>query len=248
MCLENDKPLLTSSISAQHKPDGMMTIEGEEYINELYNPITTIRTKTPKPIDCEDRYEEPREKARTCSTAHAQRYIFSSSLDIPALEYVYGSEGLQLRTVFNAIASFQQAVLHNFFASPWQGRESNNYLRKTSASFASNDTRTTAQRHGRMSLCMPLISGASLHHRLLGLRKKNNGEMCSYMIRRTTRAYLEKDVEPDTRSINSGRTCRRRRGTTTPLRDRGDLPRLARPEGCFAARRSPLRGKAGEPV
>ena len=34
-------------------------------------------------------------------------------------------------------------------------------------------------------------------------------------------------------------------GTTRPLRDRGDLPRLARPEGCYAARRSPLRGKAG---
>ncbi len=36
-------------------------------------------------------------------------------------------------------------------------------------------------------------------------------------------------------------------GTTNPLRDRGDLPLLARPERCFAARRSPLRGKAGEP-
>jgi hypothetical protein len=32
--------------------------------------------------------------------------------------------------------------------------------------------------------------------------------------------------------------------TTGPLRN-GDLPRLARPEGCYAARRS---GKAGEPV
>ena len=29
---------------------------------------------------------------------------------------------------------------------------------------------------------------------------------------------------------------------------RRKLPRLARPEGCYAARRSPLRGKAGEPV
>ena len=58
----------------------------------------------------------------------------------------------------------------------------------------------------------------------------------------------EEDVEPDTGSSDSGRTCRRRRGTTSPLRDRGGLPRLARPEGCYAARRSPLRGKAGEPA
>jgi hypothetical protein len=29
---------------------------------------------------------------------------------------------------------------------------------------------------------------------------------------------------------------------------RGEMPRLARSEGCYAARRSPLRGKAGEPV
>jgi hypothetical protein len=65
--------------------------------------------------------------------------------------------------------------------------------------------------------------------------------MCSYnMIRRITRTYLEEDVVPDTGSIDSGRT--------SLLRDRGDLPRLARPEGCYAARRSPLRGKAGEPV
>ena len=97
---------------------------------------------------------------------------------------------------------------------------------------AFNDTRTTAQRYGRMSLCMPLIAGASLHHGFPGLRKKNDGEMCSYnLIRRTTRTYLKEDVEPDTGSIDSGRTCRRRRGTTSPLRDRGDLPRLARPEG-----------------
>ena len=82
MCLANDKPLLTSSMSARYKPDGKVMIEGKEHINELYNPITTIRTKTPEPIDCEDRYEEPRKKPRTCSTAHAKRYIFSSSLDM----------------------------------------------------------------------------------------------------------------------------------------------------------------------
>ena len=58
---------------------------------------------------------------------------------------------------------------------------------------------------------------------------------------------LEEDVVPDTRSIarDSRRTCRRRRGKTSPL---FYLSRLAHPEGCYAARRSPLRGKAGEPV
>jgi hypothetical protein len=61
------------------------------------------------------------------------------------------------------------------------------------------------------------------------------------LIRRTTRTYLEEeDVEPDTGSSDSGRTCRRRRGTTSPLCDRGGLPLLARQEGCFAARRGPL--------
>ena len=58
----------------------------------------------------------------------------------------------------------------------------------------------------------------------------------------------EEDVEPDMGSSDSGRTCRRRRGKTSPLRDRGEVPRLARPEGCFAARRSPPRDRAGELV
>jgi hypothetical protein len=190
MCLDNDKTLLNSSISAQHKPDG---IEGREYINELSTPITTIRTKTPEPMDCEDRYKEPREKPRTCSRADAKRYIISSLLDIPASEYEYGSEGLQLRSVFNAIVSFQPAVQHNFFASPRRGRDSN--LRKTIASSlkgrASNDSCTSAQRRGRMSPCIPLIAGASLHHGLPGLHKENDEDMCSNkMIRRTTRTCL----------------------------------------------------------
>ena len=42
MCLENDKPLLTLSMSDQHKPDGTMMIEGKEYINELFNPNNPI--------------------------------------------------------------------------------------------------------------------------------------------------------------------------------------------------------------
>jgi hypothetical protein len=45
-----------------------------------------------------------------------------------------------------------------------------------------------------------------------------------------------------------GPTCRRPRGATSPLRDRGVPPRLARPEGCLASRRSPLRGRTAEPV
>ena len=57
-------------------------------------------------------------------------------------------------------------------------------------------------------------------------------------IRRLEPSSREKDVEHDIGSCDSGRTCRRRRGTTSPLRDRGELPRLARPKGCFAARRS----------
>ncbi len=138
-------------------------------------------------------------------------------------------------------------------ASSGQRRGYNNYLQKTVASStmgrASNDIRTTAQRYGHMSLCLLLIAGSSLHHGLPGLRKENYGEICSYnMIRRTTRTYLEENVVPDTGSIDSGRTCRRWRGKTSQLCDRGDLPRLACQEGCYSARRSPLRGKAGEPV
>ena len=89
---------------------------------------------------------------------------------------------------------------------------------------------------------------------LSGLHKKNDGEMChgpgSYNLkRRTTRIYLELEgVVPDTRSIDSEQTCRHRRGTTSPVRDRGDLPILTCPEVSFAARRSPLSDKAGEPV
>ena len=214
MCLDNDKTLLNSSISAQHKPDG---IEGREYINELSTPITTIRTKTPEPMDCEDRYKEPREKPRTCSTADAKRHIISSLLDIPASEYEYGSEGLQLRSVFNAIVSFQPAVQHNFFASPRRGRDSN--LRKTIASSlkgrASNDSCTSAQRRGRMSPCIPLIAGASLHHGLPGLHKENDEDMCSNkMIRRTTRiSFRGGGLRARHRIDNhSGRICRRRRG------------------------------------
>ena len=66
-------------------------------------------------------------------------------------------------------------------ASSRKRRGCNKYLRKTIASSTKrstpNDTRTTAQRYGRMSLCMLLIAGALLHHGLPGLRKKNDGEI-----------------------------------------------------------------------
>ena len=185
----------------------------------------------------------------------ARAASFTSPSPAPSLENQTVPEDQPLRFETNDCRSSKPPVpvSSTRIASSGMRRGYINYLRKTIASStkrrASNDIRTTAQRYGRMSLCMPLIAGASLHHGLPGLRKKNDGEMCSYnLIRRTTRTYLKKDVEPDTGSIDSGRTCRRRRGTTSPLRDRGDLPRLARPEGCFTTRRSPLRGKAGEPV
>jgi hypothetical protein len=47
MFLHNNKTLLTSFISAQHKPERTIVIEDKEYINELFTHITTIRTKTP---------------------------------------------------------------------------------------------------------------------------------------------------------------------------------------------------------
>ncbi len=65
------------------------------------------------------------------------------------------------------------------------------------------------------------------------------------------RAADDEDAGPGSGSLDSARTCPRLRGTTRPLRDRGELPRLspeARPEGCDAAWSSPLRGKAGDPV
>ncbi len=115
-------------------------------------------------------------------------------------------------------------------ASCGKRRGYNNFLRKTIASSkmgrASNYIHITAQHHGRMSLCMLLIAGASKDHGLLGLSKKNNGDLCGYnLIRRTIRTYLkEENIKPDTRSIDSGRTFRRRRGTTSQLCERGDAP------------------------
>jgi hypothetical protein len=98
-------------------------------------------------------------------------------------------------------------------ASFGKGLGCNNCLRKTIASCTLrrasdlDDTRTTAQRYGRMGLCMPLIAGASLYHGLPGLRKKNDGKMCSYnLIRRTVRTYLKEDVEPGRHWINGLQT------------------------------------------
>jgi hypothetical protein len=56
-------------------------------------------------------------------------------------------------------------------------------------------------------------------------------------------AWRGQDVEPDIGSRFFERTYRRRRGKGRTLRDRGGLPRLARPKGCVAARRG--RSAAG---
>jgi hypothetical protein len=253
ICIENIKALLLPSKSDQHRPDGITMISN--MVKDVVSGTSpdTCSKDTSMSWDCEVRDEEPRERPLTRSIARTSS--FTTPSPVPSSENQTGQEDQPLRFVTNYCGSSKPPVPMSptRITSSGKRRGYNNYLRKTIASStmgrASNDIRTTAQRYGRMSLCMPLIAGASLHHGLPGLRKKNDGEMCSYnLIRRTTRTYLQEDVEPDTGSIDSGRTCRRRRGTTKPLRDRGDLPRLARPEGCFAARRSPLRGKAGEPV
>jgi hypothetical protein len=253
MCIENVKTLLSSSKYYQQGPNGLITI-GNMVMDVVPGTSPDTSSKdTSAYTDCEVRDEEPRERLLTRIIARAAS--FTTPSPVPSSENQNVSKDQPLRFETNDYGSYKPPVpvSPTRITSSGKRRGYNNYLRKTIASSmktrAFNDTRTTAQRYGRMSLCMPLIAGASLHHGLPGLRKKNDGEMCSYnLIRRTTRTYLKEDVEPDTGSIDSGRTCRRRRGTTKPLRDRGDLPRLARPEGCFAARRSPLRGKAGEPV
>jgi hypothetical protein len=253
ICIENVKTLLSSSKYYRQGPNGLTTIGNMvKDVVQGTSPDTSSKD-TSAYTDCEVRDKEPRERLLTRIIARAAS--FTTPSPIPSSENQNVSEDQPLRFETNDYGSSKPPVpvSPTRITSSGKRRGYNNYLRKTIASStmgrASNDIRTTAQRYGRMSLCMPLIAGASLHHGLPGLRKKNDGEMCSYnLIRRTTRTYLQEDVEPDTGSIDSGRTCRRRRGTTKPLRDRGDLPRLARPEGCFAARRSPLRGKAGEPV
>ena len=71
--------------------------------------------------------------------------------------------------------------------------------------------------------------------------------MCSNkMICRTLEIPSEAgDLEPDTGSTTTpDGPVVPGEGTTRPLHDRGDLPRLSRQERCYAARRSPLRGKA----
>jgi hypothetical protein len=252
MCIDNTKALLLSSKSDQHRPDGITMISNmvKDVVSET-SPDTCSKD-TSMSWDCEVRDEEQRERPLTRSIARASS--FTTPSPVPSSEDQTGQEDQFLRFVTNYCGSSKPPVLVSpkRIASFGERRGCNNYLRKTIASStmgrASNDIRTIAQRYRRMSLWMQFIAGASLHHGLAGLRKENDGEMCSYnMIRRTTQTYLE-DVVPDTGSIDSGRTYRRKRGKTSPLCDRGDLPRLARPEGCYVARRSPLRGNAGEPV
>ncbi len=187
----------------------------------------------------------------------ARTSSFTTPSPVPSSKNQTGQEDQPLRFVISYCGSSKPPVpvSPTRIKSSGKRRSYDNNLRKTIASSAKthafNDTRTTAQRYGRMSLCMLLIAGASLRHGLPGLRKKSDKEMCSCtgnLICRTTRTYLEEDIKPDIGSIESGRTCHRRKGTTNPLHDSGYLPRLASQEGCLAARRSPLRGKANKPV
>jgi hypothetical protein len=98
-----------------------------------------------------------------------------------------------------------------------------------------------------MSQYMPLIAGASLHHGLPSLCKENDEERCrNNMIRWTTRIsaggrrarHRIDQTSPAGPVVAGG-------GTTCPQCARQRLPRPARPEGCYSARRSPPRGKAG---
>ncbi len=58
--------------------------------------------------------------------------------------------------------------------------------------------------------------------------------------------FVKDDVEPDMWIIASPDGPVVAAGARYATR--GELPYLARPEGCYAATRGPLRGKAGEPV
>ena len=195
-------------------------------------------------MNCEARDNETRTRPLMRSVARAASFTIPRSVDSMPSENVNGPEDQPLRFVPCAYRSStgKPSVSLKIIASPELGRGYNNHLRKTIASprkgRASNDLRTSAQRRGRMSPCAPLIAGAPLHHGIPGLRKENDGEMCSNnQIRRTTRT-----------SGSGGRRARHvinvstpagppdaGGGTTCPLCAHADQPRLARQEGCFAA-------------
>ena len=141
----------------------------------------TFSKDTSASMVCDIRDEEPREKLLPRSIARAAS--FNSYRPAPNLENQTVLEDKLLRFETNDCGSSKPPVpvSPTGIASAGMRRGYNNYLRKTIASptkrRASNDIRTPAQRYGRMSLCMPLIAGASLHHGLPGLRKKNDGEV-----------------------------------------------------------------------
>ncbi len=108
--------------------------------------------------DCEVRDEEPRERPLTRSIASTSSVTTPSP--VPSSEDQTGQEDQPLCFVTNYCGSSKPPALVSpkRITSSGERRGYNNYLRKTIASStmgrASNDIRTTAQRYGRMSLCM----------------------------------------------------------------------------------------------
>jgi hypothetical protein len=90
---------------------------------------------------------------------------------------------------------------------------------------------------------MPLIAGASLHHGLPSLCKENDGEGCSNNMNRRKTRTLE-DAEPDIGSTKPLRPDLPSPEGERPVRNApvNICPAGSRPEGRYAARRSPLRG------
>ena len=98
----------------------------------------------------------------------------------------------------------------------------------------------------RTSRLAPLPRTGTLRYRASSHPRLNRGSTREGYHRSV--GYLEpawrgQDVEPDIGSRFFERTYRRRRGKGRTLRDRGGLPRLARPKGCVATWRG--RSAAG---
>ena len=177
MCVDNIKILSSSSKLYQQGPDGH-TMIGNMVKDVVQGTLPDTSSKdhdTSAYTDCEVRDKEPRERLLTRIIARAAS--FTTPSPIPSSENQNVSEDQPLRFETNDYGSSKPPVpvSPTRITSSGKRRGYNNYLRKTIASStmgrASNDIRTTAQRYGRMSLCMPLIAGASLHHGLPGLEQ-----------------------------------------------------------------------------
>jgi hypothetical protein len=135
------------------------------------------------------------ERPLTRSIIRVKRLVIPSSLEICNSGEEHGQDDASfVPTPFGAsksCGSSKPQLPSTIIASPRKGRGFNNHQWKTITSLrkgrSSHDRCTSAQRCGRMSQCIPLIAGASLHHRLPSPCKENYGERCSnYMIRRKT--------------------------------------------------------------